>query len=97
MTFSWYPDTINNVFIVRMISYLFNYMRFIELFQVIISILLIVAILMQNRGSSLGSGFGGDSFASYHTKRGFEKFLVRATVFLAFFFLLLSLLNVWVK
>ncbi len=86
-----------HIFIDKNYYLFFHYMQFIELFQVIVSILLIVAILMQNRGSSLGSGFGGDSFASYHTKRGFEKFLVRATIFLSFLFLLLSLLNVWTK
>jgi protein translocase SecG subunit len=71
-------------------------MRILELLQVISSILLIVTILLQSRGSSLGSGFGGDSFASYHTKRGFEKFLIRASVILAAILLLSSLARVWV-
>ncbi|QQS60989.1 MAG: preprotein translocase subunit SecG [Candidatus Moraniibacteriota bacterium] len=70
-------------------------MHTLEVLQVIVSLLLIVSILMQNRGSSLGGGFGGDSFSSYHTKRGFEKFLVRISIFLSFAFLALSLANVW--
>lgn len=70
-------------------------MTFIETIQVVASVLLIATILMQNKGSSLGSGFGGDSFASYHTKRGFEAFLVRSSIALAVIFLFSSLAHVW--
>jgi len=60
--------------------------------QVVISILLIVSILLQNRGSGLGSAFGGD-FGGYYTKRGFEKFLFSFSVVLGAAFLLLSIIN----
>ena len=42
--------------------------------QIIISIILVISILLQNRGSGLSAAFGGD-FAGFHTKRGLEKFL----------------------
>lgn len=60
--------------------------------QIIISVLLIVAILLQNRGAGLGTTFGGDS-AMYHTKRGLEKRLHQATILLAVLFLTVSLLH----
>ncbi|MDI6778433.1 MAG: preprotein translocase subunit SecG [Patescibacteria group bacterium] len=54
--------------------------------QIIISTLLTVSILLQNRGAGLGSTFGGD-FGGYYTKRGFEKFLYWATVALGTLFI----------
>jgi preprotein translocase subunit SecG len=69
-------------------------MRFLLIFQVILALLLTTSILMQNRGSGLGAVFGGD-FGGYHTKRGFEKFLFRASIVLAILFSLASLANVY--
>jgi protein translocase SecG subunit len=60
-------------------------MKIITVVQLIIAILLIISILMQNRGSGLSSAFGGD-FGGYYTKRGMEKFLFYfSTVFGALF------------
>lgn len=42
--------------------------------QIIVSILLTLSILLQNRGAGLSATFGGD-FGGYYAKRGFEKFL----------------------
>ena len=61
-------------------------MTWIKIAQVIVSILLIVAILLQNRGTGLGSAFGG-SGGVYLTKRGLEKKLFIATIVLAVFIL----------
>lgn len=61
--------------------------------QSVISVLLVVAILMQNKGEGLGV-IAGDFGSSYHTKRGFEKFLVRSTVMLAVLFLGVALVTV---
>lgn len=69
-------------------------MQFISISQVVISILLAISILLQNRGSSLGGAFGGGG-ASYHTRRGFEKFLSWASIALATLFLVSALLNVY--
>lgn len=60
--------------------------------QVASAILLILSILLQNRGAGLGQTFGGDS-AIYHTKRGLEKRLHQATIVLAVLFLTSSLLH----
>lgn len=61
--------------------------------QTVVAILLTVTILLQNRGSGLGSAFGGD-FGSFYAKRGFEKFLLYATITLAALFVALSLASV---
>ena len=52
---------------------------------VISSIMLIIAILLQNQGSGLGSAFGGES-NFYRTKRGAEKLLFYTTIVLAIIF-----------
>jgi len=61
----------------------------LSIFQIIVSVLLIVAVLLQQQGSGLSGVFGG-SDGSYHTKRGFEKILFIATIILATLFLLSS-------
>ncbi len=46
--------------------------------QIILSVLLTAAVLLQQRGSSMGGAFGGDNFsAAYHVRRGAELFLFR--------------------
>lgn len=50
--------------------------------QTILAVLLIAAILLQNRGAGLSDTFGG-SGNIYQTKRGFDKFLFTATIILA--------------
>jgi len=65
----------------------------LNILQIIISILLIIAILLQQRGSGLSSAFGGDS-SIYRTKRGLEKSLHIFTIILAILFLVTALLNI---
>lgn len=64
-------------------------MKTINLFQVIVSVLLMISILLQNRGAGLGSTFGGD-FGGYYTKRGMEKFLFYFSIGLSALFLILA-------
>lgn len=62
--------------------------------QIILSVLLVAAILLQQRGSSLGGAFGGDNFsAAFHKRRGAELFLFRISIVLAVLFVLSALLN----
>jgi protein translocase SecG subunit len=57
--------------------------------QVSLSLLLIVTVLLQQTGSSLGGAFGGDNFsAAYHTRRGAEKYLFYSTIVLLVLFAL---------
>lgn len=61
--------------------------------QIIISLLLITAILLQQRGGGLSSVFGGESSA-YRTRRGAERGIFIATIVLASLFLAAALLNI---
>ena len=66
--------------------------RILSIVQAVISVLLIISILLQNRGTGLSETFGGGSDnASYQTKRGFDKFLFRGTIVLSILFLGLAL------
>ncbi|HPX94260.1 MAG TPA: preprotein translocase subunit SecG [Candidatus Moranbacteria bacterium] len=67
-------------------------MKVIAAIQVVVSILLIISILLQNRGSGLGGAFGGD-FGGYYTKRGMEKFLFYASVSLGVLFMVLAVIS----
>jgi preprotein translocase subunit SecG len=64
--------------------------------QIIVSVLLVVVILLQQRGSGLGAGFGGDG-SVYRTKRGAEKIIFRLTIVLAVLFLATALANIFVE
>jgi preprotein translocase subunit SecG len=65
-------------------------MKELKIIQIIVSILLIVVILMQSRGTALGGVFGGSSTV-FLTKRGIEKKLFILTIILAVLFFAVSL------
>ncbi|HRY82617.1 MAG TPA: preprotein translocase subunit SecG [Candidatus Moranbacteria bacterium] len=67
-------------------------LKIINIAEIIISVLLVISILLQNRGAGLSGTFGG-GFGGYHTKRGFEKFLVTFSVVLAGLFIILAIAN----
>lgn len=60
--------------------------------QIVASILLVIVILFQQRGTALGSAFGGGSEV-YSTRRGFQKNLLWATIVLTVVFIALAILN----
>lgn len=63
--------------------------------QIILSVLLVAAILLQQRGSSLGGAFGGDNFSSaFHKRRGAELFLFKFSIGIAILFVVSTLLAV---
>ncbi|HMS92429.1 MAG TPA: preprotein translocase subunit SecG [Candidatus Saccharibacteria bacterium] len=57
----------------------------LAIITVISSIMIIIAILLQNQGSGLGTAFGGES-NFYRTKRGAEQVLFYFTIVLAVVF-----------
>lgn len=62
--------------------------------EVVLGILLIVGIVLQQRGSTLGGAFGGDNFAStFYKRRGAEKFLFNATIVIATLLVLAAVAN----
>jgi preprotein translocase subunit SecG len=58
--------------------------------ELILAISLIVLILMQSRGTSLGSVFGQEG-SVFHTRRGAERVLFNVTIGVAAIFIIMSL------
>jgi preprotein translocase subunit SecG len=58
--------------------------------QIIVSVGLMAAILLQARGAGLGSAFGGDS-SVYRSRRGIEKTLFQFTIALTVLFVVFSI------
>lgn len=54
--------------------------------EIILGIILIVVILLQQKGAGLGAAFGGGSGAVQTTRRGSDLFLYRATIAVAVLF-----------
>ncbi len=66
--------------------------------QIILSIILIAAILLQQSDAGLGGVLGGgDSGGMHHTRRGFEKFLFVMTIVVAFLLTISSIVAIFVK
>ena len=65
----------------------------LNIIQLVSAILLVIVILLQNRGTGLGAAFGGEGNV-YRTKRGVESVLFKATIVIAVIFLGVSFLNV---
>lgn len=64
----------------------------LNLIQVILSIILIIAIILQAKGAGLSGVFGGEGNV-YRTKRGAERTLFIFTIVVSALFLLTALLN----
>jgi protein translocase SecG subunit len=67
----------------------------LNILQVIFAILLITAILLQNKGTGLGAAFGGGGNL-YRTKRGAEKVLHIATIVIVVIFIGLLIANIFI-
>jgi len=66
--------------------------------QIVLAVLLMVCVLLQQTGASLGGAFGGDNFtAGYHTRRGSEKYLFWASIIIGILFAAIALLALFVK
>jgi preprotein translocase subunit SecG len=63
-----------------------------NIIQLVLSVLLIVIVLLQQKGSGLSGIFGGSSNV-YSTKRGFDKFLHWGTIALSIIFFGVALLR----
>ncbi|MEX2159125.1 MAG: preprotein translocase subunit SecG [Dehalococcoidia bacterium] len=72
-----------------------EYGDYFNLAQMLISIVLIIVVLLQTRGTDIGSAFGGGGGASsFRTRRGLEKTLFQLTIVLAIIFVSMSALSV---
>ena len=66
--------------------------EFLPIAQIVVAVFLIIFILLQQRGTALGSAFGGAG-GFYATRRGIQKKIFWATVVLGALFIILALLN----
>lgn len=66
--------------------------------QIILSIILVLAILLQRSGADVGGALGGgDTGSFHHTRRGFEKFLFYLCIVCGILFALSAFLAVVIK
>ena len=63
--------------------------NYLNIGQILVSVVLIVVILLQAKGSGFGAGLGGTT-SSFRTRRGLEKTLFQATIGLTVLFLAMS-------
>ena len=74
-----------------------HYMKdIIYISTIIISAIIVALILLQGRGAGLGSAWGGGG-EMFQTRRGIEKITMRLTVAMIAVFLIVSVVNFFVK
>lgn len=66
---------------------------YLSIAQIVISVILIVLILLQERSSGLSGVFGGSESEFYAKRRGLERLIFIATIALVVIFAILSVLN----
>lgn len=66
---------------------------YLNIVQIVLSIVLIVVVLLQAKGSGFAGAFASDS-AVYRTRRGVERTLFNFTILLAVLFVLVSIVSV---
>lgn len=68
-----------------------TFQNYLNLGQILVSIVLIVVVLLQAKGAGFGTGLvGGGPSSSFRTRRGLEKTLFQATIVLVIVFLAMS-------
>ncbi|MDO8429731.1 MAG: preprotein translocase subunit SecG, partial [Candidatus Daviesbacteria bacterium] len=65
----------------------------LSVLQIALGILLIILILLQSKGSGLGSTFGGEA-ALYRTKRGVEKSLFILSLMVSTLFIIATVIRI---
>lgn len=68
-----------------------------NLAQIVISIALIVAIVLQSKGAGLGGLTGATEGSVFRARRGVEKLLFNITIGLAIVFFATAILNVMIN
>ena len=67
---------------------------YIDIALIITSIALVIAVILQNKGTGLGGLTGNDSGGVFTARRGIEKTLFWITIVLAVLFVILTLVAV---
>ena len=71
-----------------------DFLDYLNLAQILVAIMLTLVILLQAKGSGIGTALGGGTSSSFRTRRGVEKTLFQLTIFLAIVFLIISAMSV---
>ncbi|MGE5619795.1 MAG: preprotein translocase subunit SecG [Sphingomonadaceae bacterium] len=66
---------------------------YLNLVQILLSIVLILVVLLQAKGSGIGGAFGTETSA-YRSRRGVERTLFNFTIVLSVLFVLISIVSV---
>ncbi len=66
---------------------------YLNIVQILISVVLIVVVLLQTRGAGFSATFSSDT-SIYRTRRGVERTLFNVTIGLAVLFILVSIASV---
>ena len=74
------------------IWYITKMQQVVFLVQIVLSILLVLVILVQQKGTGLGGTFGGD-LGFYRTKRGAEKLLFNLTILISVLFIISAIIG----
>jgi preprotein translocase subunit SecG len=71
--------------------------NYLDIALIIISIALVAAVILQNKGVGLGGLSGSDSGSMFSARRGIEKTLFYVTIGLAVVFFILTIVTVAIK
>lgn len=66
---------------------------YLQIAQILVATVLILAVLLQVKGGGLGGVFGSEG-SVYRTRRGIEKTLFQLTIILSILFVLISVASV---
>ena len=66
---------------------------YLNIAQILISLLLIVLILMQTRGTGFAAGYSADT-SIFRTRRGLERTIFQLTIGVSVLFLVVSIMSV---
>jgi len=73
-------------------------MQILPYIQIILSVILVTAILLQQSSAGVGGALGGSEGGSFHhTRRGFEKFLFYLSIVCGILFALSTLLAIIIQ
>jgi preprotein translocase subunit SecG len=70
---------------------------FLPEMQITLAVILMVGILLQQRGAGLGGAFGGSEGSVHYERRGFERTLFRATIVVSVLFVIAVALPIFVS
>ena len=68
--------------------------QYLDIIQIILSVALILAIILQSKSAGLGGLTGGDTGGVFRARRGVERTLFFITIGLAVAFFLTAIVNV---